>query len=66
MVIVSTVGYGNLVPATAIGKNGTSVPIFMGIGVFALLAGQIGDRVVKQRLERLEEKREKKSSERES
>ena len=66
VVTVSTVGYGNLVPATAIGKIGTSVPIFMGIGVFALLAGQIGDRVVKQRLERLEEKREKKSSERES
>ena len=66
MVIVSTVGYGNLVPATAIGKIGTTVLIFMGIGVFALLVSQIGDRVVKQRLEHLEEKREKKSSERES
>ena len=38
----------------------------MGIGVFALLVSQIGDRVVKQRLEHLEEKREKESSGRES
>ena len=66
VVTVSTVGYGNLVPATAIGKIGTTVLIFMGIGVFALLVSQIGDRVVRQRLEHLEEKREKESSGRES
>ena len=59
VVTVSTVGYGNLVPVTVIGKIGTTVLIFMGIGVFALLVGQIGDRVVRQRLEHMEEKREK-------
>lgn len=50
----------------AIGKIGTTVLIFMGIGVFVLLVTQIGDRVVKQRLEHLEERREKRTSERES
>jgi len=32
-VTVTTVGYGNLVPATALGKIGATVLIFAGIGV---------------------------------
>jgi voltage-gated potassium channel len=35
VVTISTVGYGNLVPATALGKIGTTVLIFLGLGVFA-------------------------------
>ncbi len=66
VVTVSTVGYGNLVPATAIGKIGTTILIFMGIGVFALLAGQIGEAAVKRRLGHLQEKEEKRSTGRES
>jgi voltage-gated potassium channel len=35
VVTISTVGYGNLVPVTALGKIGTTVLIFLGLGVFA-------------------------------
>ncbi len=66
VVTVSTVGYGNLVPATAIGKLGTTILIFMGIGVFALLASLIGEAAVKRRLEHLHGKEEKKSTPHES
>ncbi len=36
VVTLSTVGYGSLVPATAIGKIATTVLIFTGLGLFAL------------------------------
>ncbi|MGA0925063.1 MAG: potassium channel family protein [Lutimaribacter sp.] len=35
VVTLSTVGYGNLVPATAFGKIATTVLIFAGLGIFA-------------------------------
>jgi voltage-gated potassium channel len=52
VVTVSTVGYGNLVPETAIGKIGATVLIFLGIGVFATAVGLIGRRLVDSRLAR--------------
>lgn len=36
VVTISTVGYGNLVPATEIGKIATTVLIFSGLGIFAI------------------------------
>ena len=36
VVTLSTVGYGSLVPATAIGKIATTVLIFFGLGLFGL------------------------------
>ena len=36
VVTLSTVGYGSLVPATALGKIATTVLIFTGLGLFAL------------------------------
>lgn len=36
VVTLSTVGYGSLVPATAIGKIAATVLIFTGLGLFAL------------------------------
>ncbi len=36
VVTISTVGYGELVPATAAGKIATTVLIFVGLGVFAV------------------------------
>lgn len=36
VVTISTVGYGQLVPATAIGKIATTILIFVGLGVFAV------------------------------
>lgn len=41
VVTLSTVGYGNLVPDTNIGKIGTTVFIFVGLGVFAAVIQQI-------------------------
>ena len=41
VVTLSTVGYGNLVPATSLGKIGTTVFIFLGLGVFAGVIQQI-------------------------
>lgn len=35
VVTLSTVGYGNLVPATVLGKIGTTVFIITGLGIFA-------------------------------
>ncbi|MBN8632646.1 MAG: two pore domain potassium channel family protein [Rhodobacterales bacterium] len=46
---VSTVGYGNLVPATTIGKLVTTGLIFSGIGLFGLAATQIANNFVNGR-----------------
>jgi voltage-gated potassium channel len=42
VVTLSTVGYGEPVPVTVIGKLGTTVFIFLGLGVFALVIQKIG------------------------
>ena len=42
VVTLSTVGYGNLVAATVLGKIGTTVFIFTGLGIFALAIQQFG------------------------
>ena len=47
---ISTVGYGNLVPATDLGKIATTVLIFSGIGVFGLAATQVADQLVSRRV----------------
>ncbi len=57
VVTLSTVGYGNLVPATAIGKIGTTVLIFAGLGVFAIAIQQLGNLAILQRKKRLAERR---------
>lgn len=59
VVTLSTVGYGNLVPATALGKFGTTVLIFLGIGVFALAIQHIGDAAVRRRARRIIRQRNK-------
>lgn len=40
VVTISTVGYGSLVPATALGKIGTTALIFVGLGIFAVAIQQ--------------------------
>lgn len=52
VVTLSTVGYGNLVPVTAVGKIGTTVLIFVGLGVFALTIQQIASIAVTRRARR--------------
>ncbi|MFD3189226.1 potassium channel family protein [Sedimentitalea sp. HM32M-2] len=40
VVTISTVGYGSLVPVTALGKLGTTAFIFIGLGIFAVAIQQ--------------------------
>ena len=57
VVTLSTVGYGNLVPATVLGKIGTTVFIFLGLGVFAVAIQQFGEFAVERRTRRTERKK---------
>ncbi|SEO29251.1 Ion channel [Salinihabitans flavidus] len=50
VVTLSTVGYGELVPATTLGKIGTTVFIFIGLGIFAVVIQQIGRMAAENRL----------------
>ena len=54
VITLSTVGYGSLVPATAIGKIGTTVFIFLGLGVFAVDIQQFGVFAMRKREEHTE------------
>ena len=54
VVTLSTVGYGSLVPATALGKIGTTVFIFVGLGVFAVAIQQFGLYAMRKREEHTE------------
>ena len=54
VVTISTVGYGSLVPATAIGKIGTTVFIILGLGVFAVAIQQFGAFAMRKREEHVE------------
>jgi voltage-gated potassium channel len=54
VVTLSTVGYGSLVPATAAGKIGTTVMIFLGLSVFVVAVQQFGSFAMKKRQEHTE------------
>ncbi|MEO3414331.1 potassium channel family protein [Roseovarius sp. CAU 1744] len=54
VVTLSTVGYGELVPATTLGKIGTTIFIFTGLGVFALTIQQFAAFAVRKREEHAE------------
>ncbi|CUH77461.1 potassium channel family protein [Tropicibacter naphthalenivorans] len=54
VVTLSTVGYGNLVPVTALGKIGTTVFILAGLGVFAVAIQQFGVFAMRKREEHTE------------
>ena len=54
VVTLSTVGYGSLVPVTALGKIGTTVFIILGLGVFAVAIQQFGLFAMRKREEHVE------------
>ncbi|WP_204114338.1 potassium channel family protein [Shimia biformata] len=43
VITLSTVGYGHPVPDTNIGKIGTTVFVFIGLGIFALVIQQVAE-----------------------
>ena len=49
VVTLSTVGYGELVPQTPLGKIGTTVYILAGIGIFAFVIQQFGKIAAEKR-----------------
>lgn len=57
IVTMATVGYGNFVPATDLGKIGNIVVIVVGIGIFTLFATQLIKRQGLRRLEKEATKR---------
>ena len=57
VVTISTVGYGNLIPATALGKIGTTALIFLGIGVVAAALNFFGAELVSARVAYVERRK---------
>lgn len=49
VVTLSTVGYGNLVPASVLGKIGTTVFIITGLGIFAAAIQRFGYHAIIKR-----------------
>lgn len=54
VITLSTVGYGSLVPVTAVGKIGTTVFIIVGLGIFAVAIQQFGAFAMRKREEHVE------------
>jgi voltage-gated potassium channel len=54
VVTLSTVGYGELVPATPMGKIGTTLFILLGLGIFAVAIQQFGVFAMRKREEHTE------------
>lgn len=58
VVTITTVGYGNLVPITAIGKIGTTILILLGIGVVAVALNAFGSELIANRSARIDRNRD--------
>jgi voltage-gated potassium channel len=54
VITISTVGYGTLVPLTALGKIGATVFIFVGLGVFVVAIQQFAQYHMQKRQEHTE------------
>lgn len=46
-VTISTVGFGDLVPRTALGRGFTILYIFVGIGLFVVTAASVAEHVIR-------------------
>ncbi len=57
IITLSTVGYGNVVPETTLGKLGTTIFIFVGLGVFAFAIQHFANYSVQRREEKMKTKK---------
>ena len=58
VVTISTVGYGSLVPVTALGRIGTTILIFSGLGIFAAAIQQLSHFTITRQSEHRRRARE--------
>ena len=57
MITLTTIGYGDIVPTTDVGKLFTSFYALMGIGIIAAFANLLLKRAIAKRLHHIEEKK---------
>jgi voltage-gated potassium channel len=60
IVTIATVGYGNLVPVTDVGKIGNIILIIVGIGIFGVFVNQLVKYQGLRRIERMQRHNDKK------
>jgi voltage-gated potassium channel len=61
IVTIATVGYGNLVPVTDVGKLGNILLIIVGIGIFGIFVNQLVKYQGLRRIERMQHNNDKKN-----
>ncbi|NAT10592.1 two pore domain potassium channel family protein [ANME-1 cluster archaeon AG-394-G06] len=60
IITLATIGYGDLVPTTPVGKLVTVIFVIVGVGIFLGFLNKMMERRVEQRERRLEARRSKK------
>ena len=61
IITLATIGYGDLVPTTPVGKLVTVIFVIVGVGIFLGFLNKMMERRVEQRERRLEARRSKKN-----
>ena len=61
VITLTTVGYGDLHPATDVGKLFTTIYIVVGIGILMAFIDTLSQRMVKSKMQRLEQRDQKRS-----
>jgi len=63
VITLATIGYGDFVPTTDLGKAFTIIYVFIGIGILISFIDPIGKIIVQHREEKIVKRREKQAEE---